>query len=42
MLKDCKCNHCQEKLEQINRSKVYWENLILRKKTGIVSLLNPL
>ena len=29
-LKECKCIHCQQKLEQINRSKVYWENLILK------------
>jgi len=32
MLKGCKCNHCLEKLEQINRSRVYWEKLIIRKK----------
>ena len=34
VLKDCKCAHCQEKLEQINRSIVYWDKLILEKKSG--------
>jgi len=31
-LKDCKCIHCQQKLEQINSSRLYWDKLILRKK----------
>ena len=30
-LKDCKCIHCQLKLEQINNSRLYWDKLILRK-----------
>lgn len=30
-LNNCKCNHCQEKLKQINRSTAYWEKLILSK-----------
>ncbi len=30
-LNNCKCNHCQEKLKQINRSIAYWEKLILSK-----------
>ncbi len=33
LLMDCKCIHCQEKLEQINRSRVYWDKLILDKKS---------
>ena len=33
MLKDCKCNHCQEKLEQINRSRVYWDKVINQLNT---------
>ncbi len=31
-LKDCKCIHCQLKLEQINNSRLYWDKLILSKK----------
>ena len=31
LLKECKCIHCQQKLEQINNSKLYWEKLILSK-----------
>jgi len=30
-LNNCKCNHCKEKLKQINRSVAYWEKLILSK-----------
>ena len=30
-VKDCKCIHCREKLEQINRSKVYWDKLIINR-----------
>ena len=33
VLKDCKCIHCQEKLEQINRSRLYWDKLIVDKKS---------
>ena len=32
VLRDCDCIHCQEKLEQIKRSRVYWDKLILDKK----------
>ena len=32
VLKECKCLHCQQKLEQINSSRLYWEKLILNKK----------
>ncbi len=28
---ECKCIHCQQKLEQINRSKLYWNKLTLGK-----------
>ena len=31
IIKKCNCSHCQQKLDQINRSKVYWEKLILNK-----------
>ena len=31
LLKECKCIHCQQKLEQINNSRLYWEKLILSK-----------
>ena len=31
LLKECKCIHCQQKLEQINSSKIYWSKLILSK-----------
>ena len=31
LLKECKCIHCQQKLEQINNSKLYWDKLILSK-----------
>ena len=30
-LKECKCIHCQQKLEQINNSKLYWDKLVLSK-----------
>ena len=30
-LKECKCKHCQQKLEQINSSRQYWDKLILSK-----------
>ena len=29
--KKCKCFHCQQKLEQINNSILYWEKLNLTK-----------
>ena len=31
LLNECKCVHCQNKLEQINNSKLYWDKLILKK-----------
>jgi len=31
LLKECKCIHCQQKLEQINNSRLYWDKLILSK-----------
>ena len=30
-LKVCKCEHCQQKLKQINSSSLYWDKLILNK-----------
>ena len=32
LLKECKCIHCQQKLKQIDSSRLYWNNLILNKK----------
>ena len=29
--KECKCLHCQQKLEQINSSRIYWDKIILKK-----------
>ena len=29
----CNCNHCQQKLEQINNSRAYWGKLILSKSS---------
>ena len=31
LLKECKCIHCQKKLEQINNSQSYWTKLNLGK-----------
>jgi len=31
-INDCKCIHCQQKIDQINNSILYWNKLILRKK----------
>ena len=31
LLKECKCLHCQQKLDQINNSRLYWGKLILKK-----------
>ena len=31
LLKKCKCIHCQQKLEQINNSRIYWDKLIFSK-----------
>ena len=31
LLKDCKCEHCKQKLKQINSSKLYWEKIIFNK-----------
>ena len=30
-LNECKCTHCQQKLEQINNARLYWDKLILSK-----------
>ncbi len=30
---DCKCIHCQQKVDQINNSKLYWGKLILSKNS---------
>jgi len=29
---DCNCIHCQQKLNQINNAKLYWDKLMLRNK----------
>ena len=31
LLKECKCIHCQQKLKQIDSSRLYWNKLILNK-----------
>ena len=31
LFKECKCIHCQQKLVQINNSRIYWDKLILDK-----------
>ena len=31
VIKACKCIHCQQKLDQINSSRLYWGKLILAK-----------
>ena len=31
LIKECKCPHCRQKLDQINSSKLYWEKIILSK-----------
>ena len=31
LMNECKCEHCQQKINQINNSKFYWDKLILRK-----------
>ena len=41
-IQECGCIHCQQKLNQINNAKIYWDKLILRKKVGIVSWLYSL
>ena len=33
MLTYCKCKHCEEKLEQINRSSSYWKKFKLNNYT---------
>ena len=27
LVQECKCIHCQQKSEQINRSRLYWDKL---------------
>ena len=34
LFQDCKCTHCIQKLQQINSSRLYWEDLILRKNSA--------
>ena len=31
LARNCNCIHCKQKLEQISRSKVYWDKLISNK-----------
>ena len=31
LLSECKCEHCQQKINQINNSRSYWDKLILSK-----------
>jgi len=31
-INECKCLHCQQKVDQINNSILYWDKLILKKK----------
>ena len=31
LVRNCNCTHCKEKLKQINRSKAYWDELIINK-----------
>jgi len=33
-INECSCIHCQQKLDQINNSRLYWEKLILSKNLG--------
>ena len=33
-INECKCVHCQQKIEQINNSIFYWDKLIARKKSA--------
>ena len=30
-IKECKCIHCQYKLEQISSSRIFWKKFILNK-----------
>ena len=44
LLKECKCIHCQQKLEQINNSRLYWDKLISNKsliKKAINKIITP-
>jgi len=31
LIRECSCIHCQQKLKQINSSKLYWDKLVLSK-----------
>ncbi len=31
LVRNCNCIHCKQKLEQINRSRVYWDKVIINK-----------
>ncbi len=37
---ECNFIHCQQKLNQINNAKLYWEKINFKKKVGIVLILN--
>ncbi len=32
LIYECNCIHCQQKRNQINNAKLYWDKLILKKK----------
>ncbi len=31
VMNECKCVHCQQKINQINNSKIFWDKFTLRK-----------
>ena len=31
LIRNCNCTHCKEKLEQIYRSRAYWDKVIFNK-----------
>ena len=31
LVRNCNCTHCTEKSEQINRSRTYWDKVIIKK-----------
>ena len=41
-LKECKCTHCKQKLDQINNSRLYWGNLKLNKIQFTISMKNKI
>ncbi len=30
-MNECKCVHCQQKINQINNSKLFWDKFILKR-----------